>query len=1167
MAPAATAAPEDEEIPQLQLLVEDRNYSVGDRVDVTILVTANGRPVNPDIIPIWPGPNPLQGPIMLAIIYNFTFGEGGAPGGWFLFEPANITHVDKGHYEANFTVQEEYITAMLPMGGGLPFMGKVVFMMARCQYTPVGSPDPIGAGAMALAMVEDGPIINVEVSDFTPSPGDTVDVTVRTINGTPVDAAQVKVEIMSYDGEMEQNLGTLSVNRESLGVYKASYTVPVDLDRATMYTVHAGASFADYNDSVFISPLFGMGFMVNFFDVYLQNVSATADETDLAVWVADPEGVAQEDIDVEVTITVYDDLGMTQESYSNVTDVNGQSRFLVSHQNAERVDIQGNVTDGVHFQSFFMEAMVDRSVPEPNVPDEIENFAVEPWDMPEGNLFDQVKYPGDSHTMKYRAYNTSGPLPDKRINWYLIDRAGFFDTNYTVLEEGYEVTDENGDLEITFTVPDNDVNGWLMFEANVWNPDEEGWERSESSEPLIDAGFFSVDESIEITVDRVEKGDPVEIRVNTELPDNSFMGHFFAVIDEDTGNTMWGQPFNLGPMGDDFNVIPLPKVGPDIYGIDKTLPDFFPEDQSVALMVMTVDLTQFRIRTNYAILEYGESSTKGVDATIPDPPEPIRIGDTGTFEVVVENTGAGTETYTIAQSSGPPGGLEFDVDNVTIEPSASEAIMVTIDVPTDIDEDTYYFNITVTSSRDPTVNKTIEVSIDVLVNGVDLWSNEPEMSAFREEAINFVVTLNNTGQGEDTYDITLEGTGAAWATPGQSSLLIPENRESEVVIQVDVPDDADEGVYMINVTTTSSDGITAEVVTLLLEVMVDGVTVVAADELAEVWPDQTVILFFNITNTGQGPDTFDLTLEGDEPGWGSISVSPITIEEGATETVTVDVMPPSDPAEGFYEYTLRATSANGITTTTATTSVKIWVSGVELTTNVSKMDGHRGDLIQFTLNVGNTGDGDDAISLSTELDDWADLATFPSNTVTVASGESEEVTLTIHVPDDIDEGTYVLNAVGLSEDGKFKATISLRVDITVNSVDITMSDVSKKVQQGKKVEFTLTVTNTGQGEDTFNVLVSGAAQDWAEVEKTVLTLAEDGVETITITVKVPKKAKAGDAMLNITVVSSDDTIFEESQFQIIVKKADEQPGMGVVAALAATVLMALVITASRRRLA
>ncbi|NIP35755.1 MAG: hypothetical protein GWN18_12380, partial [Thermoplasmata archaeon] len=82
---------------------------------------------------------------------------------------------------------------------------------------------------------------------------------------------------------------------------------------------------------------------------------------------------------------------------------------------------------------------------------------------------------------------------------------------------GFEVTDANGDFDLTFTVPDNDVNGWLLFEAVMWNSDDSREERMESSQPLIDAGYFPRDEGIEISVDRVHKDDPVELRAKVPL--------------------------------------------------------------------------------------------------------------------------------------------------------------------------------------------------------------------------------------------------------------------------------------------------------------------------------------------------------------------------------------------------------------------------------------------------------------------------------------------------------------------------------------------------------------------------------------------------------------------------------------------------------------------------
>ncbi|MCK5415668.1 MAG: hypothetical protein KAJ35_09835, partial [Thermoplasmata archaeon] len=541
-------------------------------------------------------------------------------------------------------------------------------MMAICSYFDVETT------AMGVVMIEDGPAINLAVSNHNPAPGDEVTITVTTTNGSVVDAADVVVGLTSYDGEVSTDLADLTVTRESTGVYKARYTVPVDLTHATLYTVNTGASFADYNTSAYLSPLFGSGFMVNFYDVWFQNVSATDDETEVAMWIADLDGTALEGIDVDLDVDIYLKAGgMDTQALANTTGADGKAGFVISHASAERLDVRGMVTDDTLFQRFYMEAVFDQSEAEAPEPENPEDFAVEPWEEPEdGPIWDEIKEPGDPVHVKYRVFDGAIAMPNKRINWYLVDQDGFFDTNWTTLESGFEVTDGSGDFDLTFTVPGNDVNGWLMFEANVWNPDKEpdpGFERMQVSEPLIDAGFFSRDENIEISVGRVHKDNPVELRAIVPLPASYYIGQFFAVFDEDTGLSQWGQPVGLGPMmSDDFNIQPLPKMGPDLFGMDKQLPEFFPEDQSIAFMVLSVDIELFKIQMNYVMMGYGESSTKGIDVNQPNEPEPIDAGSEGTLEFEVENTGAGTDQYTLEKMTGPDW-LAWENETISVEPS------------------------------------------------------------------------------------------------------------------------------------------------------------------------------------------------------------------------------------------------------------------------------------------------------------------------------------------------------------------------------------------------------------------------------------------------------------------------------------------------------------------
>lgn len=1132
--PATMAAPEDEEIPSLRILFEDRNFEVGEQLNVTLEHSVNGVLTNADLESM-----------TLAVIWNFTFGQSGNPSvEWYsqiLDPPYKIYRVSVGIYKMNFTIMPDHVTTLLPMSEGLPFMGKVVFMMAMCKYG--GGVDALDVSTMGMVPIEDGPSIQVTVTDHYPAPGERVDITVTTTNGTAVDAADVFVNLTSFDGKIESTPNPLTVTRESMGVYKASYTVPVDLAVATLYTIQAGASFADYNASVYLSPLFSTGFAVNFFDIWIQNVSSTDDMTEVAVWVADPDGNALTGVDVDANITVHDGDSSTSTDLANTTDTTGKAGFVISHPAADRVDVNGVISHGGRTQGFFIEAIIEKKVPEPPVPEELDDFIVQAWEMPEGSIFDSIKHPGDQIDTKYRAMNTTGPLANKRINWMLVDRDGFFDTNYTIIDSGFEVTDANGDFDISYDLPSSDVNAWLMFQAVSWSEDEGKMMAMEETVAMIDAGFFAVDQNIEITVDRVTKEAPMQLRAKIPLPESYFVGHFFAVIDEDDQTTKWGQPMGLGPTEDDFPIIPLQKVGVDTFGIDKQLPDFFPEDQSLAFLVLSVDLEAFRIQTNYIIMDYGESSNKGVDATVTDP-DPIAAGTEGNFIVTVENTGQGTDTYVIEQTSGPEW-LSWQVNEITVEPAGVETFNTTVAVPVDTDQGMYFFNVTVTSVGDETVNVTKEGTIEVDVNGVSLSTDEDEQTVMREGSANFVVAANNTGQGNDTYTLTLAGEAAAWTTLSDTQITAPENGEVEVVLLVDVPDDADEGSYIVNLTATSSDGVTADTITLTVKVQVNDVDVVADEVQVETFIEVPVSFTFNVTNTGQGSDTFSLSLSGDAANWSFMTPAELTLAEGETGPVIVEATPPEDIDEGEYEVILMAVSADGVTSHSALTLVKVWVNGVDLDADDSEKTGYRDGMVTFKLTLTNTGQGRDVYTLSHTGAEWAELVTFGSNPVGIDEGVDSEVDLTIRLPDDIDQDVYSITVTATSEDGVTDSSITLNINVVVNGVEVTLSEDSIEVKQGKTLEVTLSIKNTGQGADTFTLLLDGAASNWTEASRYVVTIDEGKTETITLTISVPKDTDLPDAFLDITVVSEDISFTVDDQLQVIVIKVDDDDGSSI----------------------
>jgi len=1147
LAPVVMAAPEDEEIPQVRIMTDKVAYLIGDTVNATVHVTANGRAVDPDF------------PFLMAIFLNYTPGQQPTD-----FKLLTVERVAKGEFTTNFTVKTEYLTIFDPVGEGLQIMGKAVVFIAFTNYNDVQ------AFAQGFAWVEEGPRIAVSISDPLPSPGETVTVSVTTFNRTMVDVQDVTVGLASYDGAATTDLGQLTVTRESLGTYKASYTVPVDLAIATEYRVKAGASFPDYNHSRYMHPLFEQTFTVRFFDIWGQNVTATPLATELAIWVADLQGAPIASARVEATFNITKPgLAVETITQANVTSAAGRAGFAFHGVPGSAVDVTGTVRQGGFVQRIHASAILDTRPPFVEQPSDAGNFKMVAYSTSENvPIAEMVHKEGSSFTQKFRAFNSSGPIANKRVNWYLADRAGFLDLNYTVIESGFGVTDNDGDMTVTIHMPPKEVNAWLIFEANAWDPQDKRILRTEDIHPLMDAGVFPVDDAIQVTVNRVTKTDPIELRAHVIIGRNSIVGYNMGEADRTDGLSRWGPIVMLGPDSGDMHISAMAKVAVDTYGLDLRLPAFVPEDQDYAFMVLSIDIDSFKIAVNYVIVGYNESTNKGLDVQVSDRPDFLLAGTAGEVVLTIDNTGQGTDTYTVSVSSAQANWVELPQGGTTIAPGGRGQSSFSVHVPADADEATYYFNVTV-SSKDPAINATVEVPLSIEHNGATVSVSPTQATALRGDRVAIDVIVENTGQGVDTYVLELSGDAAGWATLEMPTVEVDEGASAHVNVTILVGPGAVERDYHLEVIATSHDGITAANATFTLEVLVDGVAVAPeGDASVDASRGETLSFKVRVTNTGIGPDVFSNICIGDfnnTEDWKITYPATVRFEEGQTDVLDIELTVPTTAREGDYMLTFEAVSQDGRTNATTAFAIHVWVSGVDLAAKPASATAHRGEQATFKLNITNTGQNRDVFALTQVAAPWATFVTFSSQSIAVEEGKSVEVDVTVGLLSTLDAGDYNLTVMATSEDGATSATAAFVVHVVVKGLRATVSSDTAKVQQGKRTEVTLTIENTGQGPDTYNILITGAGVRYARAEPTVMTLAQGAKGTVRLIFEVPKNGTTGTSMLNISVLSSDSYFSGKAQVMLTVEKAKKAPGFGATAALLGTATVAVLLAASRRR--
>jgi hypothetical protein len=127
----------------------------------------------------------------------------------------------------------------------------------------------------------------------------------------------------------------------------------------------------------------------------------------------------------------------------------------------------------------------------------------------------------------------------------------------------------------------------------------------------------------------------------------------------------------------------------------------------------------------------------------------------------------------------------------------------------------------------------------------------------------------------------------------------------------------------ITVTVTSEDGATSASTTV--SVTTAQVFALAFDggaKTASVAQDASVSVVFNLTNSGNGPETVTFALDG-APAFAGLSAAEGVVGPGQTITVTATIAPSADDATGSSSFTVTATGGSGTAVSSGTLTVDI----------------------------------------------------------------------------------------------------------------------------------------------------------------------------------------------------------------------------------------------------
>jgi uncharacterized membrane protein len=452
-------------------------------------------------------------------------------------------------------------------------------------------------------------------------------------------------------------------------------------------------------------------------------------------------------------------------------------------------------------------------------------------------------------------------------------------------------------------------------------------------------------------------------------------------------------------------------------------------------------------------------------------------GEEVTYTLSVTNTGNCVDTFDVTVSSNWTTTVPLTVGPLNRNAEADAVVTVTVPAGANCgDWDTAAVTVTSQSDGSTVARSDLTTSADTIY-GVEIEPPTDAQWANPGNTVTYTLRVTNAGNCADSFDVIVSGD--TWTTTVSPTVgpLGPLGG-ADLEVTVDIPPGALCSSDSVTVTVTSQANSVISASSRLMTTASTVFGVAVAPETAQQWgdPGSTVTYTVVVTNTGNCPDSFDVTVSGNN--WTTqapATVGPIPVGDGEEVDVRVTI---TDTAScGQSDTAIVTVAAQGDanisdTSRLTTTANAIYEFGVGPSSDTGW--GDPGGEVVYTLRVSNTGNCADAFTVTLGGDVWPTVLST-TDTGSVAAGTVANVMVTVTVPAGAQCGDSDSATVTVTSQGDGSLVDSSTLTTTANPIyDVAVpATAAIEGDPGLPVTYTLSVTNAGNCVDTFNVNVSG----------------------------------------------------------------------------------------------
>ncbi len=390
----------------------------------------------------------------------------------------------------------------------------------------------------------------------------------------------------------------------------------------------------------------------------------------------------------------------------------------------------------------------------------------------------------------------------------------------------------------------------------------------------------------------------------------------------------------------------------------------------------------------------------------------------------------------------------------------------------------------------------------------------------------YTYTVTNTGASPITVTISRNDT-TGWASlPSPSTLNLNGGASGTFTISFAVPANALAGNYTFSV--TAQVGATQRTVNTTTTVaQVYGVAIAPASQTATFARPQVITFTHTITNTGNGTDTIAVTASVSPNDGATVSVvggNCVNLAAFSSCTRNIQLNIPVGPGSALYTVTVTAQSSGNPAVQATATDTASAGAAPQIAPASQVKEALPGETVTFTHTVTNIGQSAGTFTPSLTLSQgspWSGALTDPTP-FNLNAGESRVVTLTVTVPDTPipDAGTLVTATLTVLASGGASASAAsvTRVALVPGFTLSPATVPTLNLPPGATAVFTHTLTNTGNGSDTFAVTatLSSGLENLVVTPSTPFLLARGASQQVVVQARVRDGQAVGVQTIQVT---------------------------------------------------